>query len=81
MTFPWHRRPHTATSTVVVLTAASILAVCDVTGCARVALEGGDKPIHIVMDINVKVDRELDQFFDFQKKFDATAPTSQSTAN
>jgi len=25
------------------------------------------KPIHITMDINLKVQRELDQFFDFEK--------------
>jgi hypothetical protein len=36
--------------------------------CARVAVEGGEKPIHIVMDVNLKVDRELDNFFDFEKQ-------------
>ena len=37
-------------------------------GCARVAIEGGDKPIHIVMDVNVRVAHELDDFFAFEDK-------------
>jgi hypothetical protein len=45
-------------------------------GCAKVAVEGGDKPIHIVMDINLKIDRELDQFFAFEQTGAATRPTS-----
>ena len=35
--------------------------------CARVTLEGGDKPIHIVHDINIRVDRQLDEFFAFEQ--------------
>ena len=49
-------------------------------GCARVALEGGEKPIHIVMDVNVKVDRELDQFFAFEKKYEPNPATQPTTA-
>ena len=26
------------------------------------------EPIHITMDINIKIDRELDQFFDFEEE-------------
>lgn len=37
-------------------------------GCARVAVEGGDKPIHIVMDVNLRVAKELDDAFSFQEK-------------
>jgi hypothetical protein len=48
-------------------------------GCARVALEGGEKPIHIVMDVNVKVDRELNEFFAFEKKYDAQGTTQPAT--
>jgi len=33
------------------------------------------KPIHITMDINVKVQRELEQFFDFENEFE-TEPAS-----
>lgn len=38
------------------------------------------KPIHIVMDINIKIDRELDQFFDFEKSVDAPATQPASGA-
>ena len=34
------------------------------------------KPIHIVADINLRVDRELDQFFAFQDKY--PAPSTQA---
>lgn len=51
------------------------------TGCARVAIEGGEKPIHIVMDVNVRVARELDNFFDFEDQHAAaTQPTTSATA-
>ena len=32
-------------------------------GCLSIKTEHEIKPIHITMDINLKVDRELDQFF------------------
>ena len=32
-------------------------------GCLSVKTQHEVKPIHITMDINLKVDRELDQFF------------------
>ncbi len=54
-------------------------AIVLINGCAKVSVEGGDKPIHIVMDINVKVDRELDQFFSFEQP--ATQPTTAPTTN
>ncbi len=44
-------------------------------GCAKVAVEGGDKPIHIVLDVNLKIDRELDQFFAFEQQ-PASRPTT-----
>jgi hypothetical protein len=44
-------------------------------GCAKVAVEGGDKPIHIVMDINIKIDRDLDSFFAYETGA-TTHPTS-----
>jgi len=34
------------------------------------------KPIHITMDINLRVQRELDEFFDFEK---STAPGGSPT--
>lgn len=27
------------------------------------------KPIHLTMDVNIKVQRELDEFFDFEEVF------------
>ena len=50
-------------------------------GCARVAVEGGDKPIHIVMDVNLRVERQLDNFFAFEdqvKPAPATKPAPVS---
>ena len=32
------------------------------------------KPIHITMDINLRVQRELDSFFDFEEATPATTP-------
>ena len=31
------------------------------------------KPIHITMDINIKVDRQLDEFFDFEETIEGKA--------
>jgi hypothetical protein len=36
------------------------------------------KPIHIVHDINIRVDRQLDEFFAFQEQA-ATQPTTSAT--
>jgi hypothetical protein len=39
------------------------------------------KPIHIVADINLRIDRELDQFFAFQDKYhSATQPATNQVA-
>jgi hypothetical protein len=38
------------------------------------------KPIHITMDINLKVQRELDEFFDFEDRGDASPSEAQSPA-
>lgn len=51
----------------------AVLATVLGSGCARVAIEGGDKPIHIVMDVNVRVAHELDDFFAFEDKNPAPA--------
>jgi len=47
--------------------------------CAKVAVEGGDKPIHIVMDINIRIDRELEQFFAFEKQYQNPATSQPAT--
>ena len=40
------------------------------------------KPIHITVDVNVRVDRQLDQFFSFEEeaKKPATQPATTTTA-
>lgn len=50
-------------------------ALCAVGGCARLAVEGGDKPIHIVMDVNIKIDQQLNQFFAYEDQ--APSPTTR----
>ena len=52
-----------------------------VAGCAHVKVDPIEvKTIHIVHDINIKVDKELDEFFAFQEKGATTAPaTTQAT--
>jgi hypothetical protein len=60
-----------------IYTAAAALAVPIVLiGCTpKVAIEGGDKPIKIDMTVTLKVDRELDEFFAFERKYEQ--PTTQ----
>jgi hypothetical protein len=61
----------------IIIILAAAAAMAGLGGCARVAVEGGDKPIHIVMDINVRVDQKLDQFFAFEETTPVTAPTTR----
>jgi hypothetical protein len=49
-----------------------------VAGCAQLSVQGGEKPIHMIVDVNIKVDRELDQFFAFENQM--KAPTTQPGA-
>jgi hypothetical protein len=60
----------------------SIACVALLGGCTpHVAIEGGDKPIKV--EVTLKVDQQLDQFFAFQNKYDqpstqtATQPATQ----
>ncbi len=69
------------------LLVAVVSSLCAVLGCEvkhDVKVEPVEiKPIHITMDINIKVDREVDAFFtDVEKKAAqkaSTAPTQPST--
>ena len=64
--------------TVVALAIALILIVGPV-GCTRVTVDPIEvKPIHIVHDINIRVDRQLDEFFAFQEQA-ATQPATNAT--
>lgn len=38
------------------------------------------EPIHIVADINIKVERQLDDFFAFEKQYDKSAATTVPAA-
>ncbi|MGH2821406.1 MAG: hypothetical protein ACRDJ5_12210 [Actinomycetota bacterium] len=63
-----------------ILTTATLTAlVVTLPSCARVALEGGDKPIHIVHDINIRVDRELEEFFAFEDRVKPASTTQPAT--
>ena len=37
------------------------------------------KPIHITIDVNVRVDRELDQFFSFEEEVAPAGPAKPAT--
>ena len=58
------------------LLAAALGALIMLGGCThRVQLEPIKvEPIYITLDINLKIDRELDSFFDFEEQ---TQPTSE----
>lgn len=48
--------------------------------CARVTVDPIEvKPIHIVADINLRVDRQLDEFFAFENKYPATTQATSTT--
>jgi len=50
-------------------------------GCIQHSVQSAPieiKPIHITMDINLRVQRELDEFFDFEKTA-AAAPAPTTT--
>ena len=48
--------------------------------CARVKVDPIEvKPIHIVHDINIRVDRQLDEFFAYQEKMGATTQPATTT--
>jgi hypothetical protein len=64
------------------LAAPASLALLLAPGCAHVKVDPIKvEPIHIVHDINIRVDRQLDEFFAFQEKANAaTQPTTTQTA-
>ena len=64
------------------LSAAALSVPLVVVGCTpTVAIQGGDKPIKIDMTVTLKVDRELDEFFAFERKYEqpTTAPVTAPT--
>jgi hypothetical protein len=72
------RRRHRISNSAVIALSVPLLLV----GCTpKVAIEGGDKPIKIDMTVTLKVDRELDEFFAFERKYEQpqTQPTTLPT--
>jgi hypothetical protein len=52
-------------------------------GCTRHTIDVQPirvEPIHMIVDVNVKVDRELDRFFDFEDEVAATQPADVQTS-
>jgi len=48
-------------------------------GCTKHTIEVKPikvEPIHMTLDINIRVDRELDEFFAFEKQYDQATPAS-----
>ena len=66
--------------------APASLALLFLPSCAHVKVDPIEvKPIHIVHDINIRVDKQLDEFFAFQEQGATTqpattAPTTQTAA-
>ena len=59
------------TTTLAVVASATLLTA----GCARVKVDPIEvKTIHIVHDVNIRVDKQLDEFFAFQEQPLATQP-------
>jgi hypothetical protein len=58
----------------------TVLTACVLPSCARVSLEGGDKPIHIVHDVNIRIDQQLEQFFAFQHETQPASTTAPAPA-
>jgi len=55
---------------------AAFLAGCNTTHTVKVEpIEV--KPIHVTLDINLKVDKKLDDFFDFEDEFEDTGSAEE----
>ena len=64
------------------LPAGASLVLLLVPSCAHVKVDPIEvKPIHIVHDINIRVDKQLDDFFAFQEKAAATQPATTHSVN
>lgn len=60
--------------------AASALALLALPSCVRVKVDPIEtKPIRVEHNVNIRIDRELDEFFDFQEKLAATQPATAPT--
>lgn len=56
------------------------VAMMSFTSCVHVSSDPIEvKPIHITADINLRIDRKLDDFFAFEDKYQPPAATQAST--
>jgi hypothetical protein len=44
-----------------------VVALAALPSCVKVQLDQ-QKPIHVVVDVNIRIDRQLDDFFAFERK-------------
>jgi hypothetical protein len=70
-------------TTAAALTGAGLLSLATLaSGCISHTVQSAPieiKPIHITMDINLRVQRELDEFFDFERPAPAAGTTNDAT--
>ena len=56
---------------ILLLAAAFLLPGCNTTHTVKVEpVEVNVSPIHMTLDVNIKVDKQLDDFFDFEDDFE-----------
>ena len=68
-------------SRVVPLLAVAVAGAVVLTGCARVRVDPIQvQTIHIVHDVNIRVDKQLDEFFAFQEQQAAATQPAPTTA-
>ena len=61
-----------------VVAVIALILIIGPVACTRVTVDPIEvKPIHIVHDINIRVDRQLDEFFAFQEQGAATQPATK----
>ena len=72
--------PHRPMATALRLASMTlVVAAASVTGCNPTVKVEPIKvePIHVTLDINIRIDKELDKFFDFEEKSPASKPQSR----
>jgi hypothetical protein len=72
-----NRTSKVLTTTLAAVASATLLSA----GCARVKVDPIEvKTIHIVHDVNIRVDKQLDEFFAFQEQPATTQPATMAAA-
>lgn len=61
--------------------AATLVAVAFAAGCVRHQVDPIQvEPMHITVDVNLRVDRELDEFFEFEEEIEQEIELEQDDA-